>query len=47
VLRRAEVTSVLIGASRLAQIADCVGVVASAALTSEELARIDALVGSA
>lgn len=44
VLRRPELTSVLIGASRLSQIADSVGVVASAPFTTEELAQIDAIV---
>ena len=42
VLRSGRVTSVLVGASRPSQIADCAGVVRSAPFTSEELARIDA-----
>ncbi len=45
VLRRPEVTSVLIGASRLEQIADCVGAASAAAFSAEELARIDGIVG--
>jgi L-glyceraldehyde 3-phosphate reductase len=44
VLRRSEMTSVLIGASRLAQVADCVGVVSATPFSSEELTRIDEIV---
>jgi L-glyceraldehyde 3-phosphate reductase len=45
VLRRPEITSVLIGASRLGQIADCVGAANPAAFSAEELERIDGIVG--
>ena len=45
VLRRTEVTSVLIGASRLGQIVDCVGATSAATFSTEELARIDRIVG--
>lgn len=41
VLRRPEVTSVLIGASRLSQIADCVGALKVATFPKHELAEID------
>lgn len=41
VLRQPQVTSALIGASRLAQIEDCVGALANLAFTEEELAAID------
>lgn len=41
VLRREEVTSVLIGASKPSQILDNLGAVASAPFTSDELAKID------
>lgn len=44
VLRRPEVTSVLIGASRLGQIEDCVGAHAAAAFSTEELSKIDLIV---
>jgi hypothetical protein len=35
------VTSALIGASRVSQVDDCVGVTRNLSFTSEELARID------
>jgi L-glyceraldehyde 3-phosphate reductase len=41
VLRRPEVTSALIGASRVSQIEDAVGALANRAFTPEELTRID------
>jgi hypothetical protein len=41
------VTSAVICASRLDQIADCVGVVSAPPFTVEELTEIDALVGGA
>jgi L-glyceraldehyde 3-phosphate reductase len=43
VLRRPELTSVLIGASRLSQITDCVGVIAAPTFSTDELAQIDAI----
>lgn len=43
VLRRSEVTSVLIGASRLSQIVDAVGVVGAADFSAEELAKVDTI----
>lgn len=43
-LRDEKVTSVLIGASKAAQIADCVGCVRNLSFTGEELERIDAIV---
>lgn len=43
VLRRPEVTSVLVGASRPEQIADSVGALANPAFSAEELAAIDAI----
>ncbi len=43
VLRRPEVTSVLVGASRPEQIADSVGALANPAFSVEELAAIDAI----
>jgi L-glyceraldehyde 3-phosphate reductase len=45
VLRRPEITSVLIGASRVAQIADCVEAAEAAPFTQEELSQIDAILG--
>lgn len=41
VLRQAVITSVLIGASRTAQIDDCLGALGAPALSESELARID------
>jgi L-glyceraldehyde 3-phosphate reductase len=41
VLRHKTVTSALIGASRVSQVDDCVGVTRNLSFTSEELARID------
>ena len=46
VLRHTVVTSALIGASRVSQIEDCVGAVANLDFTADELAAIDAVVGS-
>jgi L-glyceraldehyde 3-phosphate reductase len=46
VLRHAEMTSALIGASRVEQIQDAVGALAQSALGSEELSRIDAILGA-
>lgn len=46
VLRHAEMTSALIGASRVEQIQDAVGALAHSALGPEELARIDAILGA-
>ena len=43
VLRRPEVTTVLVGASRPEQIADSVGALANPAFSAEELAAIDAI----
>jgi len=43
VLRRPEVTSVLIGASRPSQLDDCVGAVHAPPFSGEELARLDAI----
>jgi L-glyceraldehyde 3-phosphate reductase len=43
VLRGGRVTSALIGASRPAQVVDCVGALGAPEFTQEELARIDAL----
>jgi len=43
VLRHKEMTSVLIGASRVAQIDDAVGALANLQFTSEELRTIDAI----
>lgn len=45
VLRRPEITSVLIGASRLSQIADCVGALKVASFSEVELTEIDRIVG--
>jgi L-glyceraldehyde 3-phosphate reductase len=45
VLRSGAVTSALVGASRPEQIADCVGALAAAPITSGELAEIDAAIG--
>ncbi len=45
VLRHPEMTSVLIGASRLTQIRDCVGALANLSFDAEELQRIDELTG--
>lgn len=45
ILRDGEVTSVLIGASRPAQIVENIGILQSAPFTAEELAKIDAIVG--
>ncbi len=45
VLRRPEVTSVLVGASRLGQIADSVRAANAAPFSAEELARIDEILG--
>ncbi len=45
VLRQPRVTSALIGASRLAQIKDCVGALANLAFTAEELAAIERISG--
>jgi len=45
VLRQPQITSALIGASRLAQVQDCVGALDSLDFTTEELARIDAICG--
>jgi L-glyceraldehyde 3-phosphate reductase len=42
VLRHQGMTSVLIGASRMAQIDDALGALKAAPLTGEELAAIDA-----
>jgi L-glyceraldehyde 3-phosphate reductase len=42
VLRHPTMTSALIGASRLAQIRDCVGALRSLSFSADELARIDA-----
>jgi L-glyceraldehyde 3-phosphate reductase len=44
VLRRPEVTSVLIGASRLSQIADCVGSLKNTTFCQQELGEIDRIV---
>ncbi len=41
VLRKPQVTSALIGASRVSQIEDCVGALKNTAFSSDELARID------
>jgi L-glyceraldehyde 3-phosphate reductase len=46
VLRQPAVTSALIGASRLSQIADCVRALQNPKLSAEELARIDAITAS-
>jgi len=46
VLRHEVVTSALIGASRVSQIEDCAGAVAHLNFTADELAAIDAVVGS-
>ncbi|MCU6387249.1 L-glyceraldehyde 3-phosphate reductase [Enterobacter quasiroggenkampii] len=46
VLRHEAVTSVLIGASKTAQIDDAVGMLANRHFTEEELARIDAILSS-
>ncbi len=46
VLRQPAVTSVLIGASRLAQVQDCAAAAGSPPLTAEELRRIDAILGT-
>ena len=43
VLRQPRITSALIGASRLAQVRDCVGALACLDFSAEELARIDAI----
>ncbi len=43
VLRLPEVTSALIGASRVAQIDDCIGALEAPAFTGEELAKIDGI----
>ena len=43
VLRSGRVTSVLIGASKPSQIDDCAGIVHSPALTTEELAKMEAI----
>jgi L-glyceraldehyde 3-phosphate reductase len=42
-LRRPEITTVLIGASKVAQIEDIHGALAQSALSADELARIDAI----
>jgi L-glyceraldehyde 3-phosphate reductase len=47
VLRRPEVTSVLVGASRLNQIEDCVAAAAAPAFSVDELAQIDSILGGA
>lgn len=44
VLRRAEVTSCIIGASRPAQIADCLGSLNAPHLTDEEVRQIDSII---
>jgi L-glyceraldehyde 3-phosphate reductase len=46
VLRHEVVTSALIGASRVSQVEDCAGAVANLDFTADELAAIDAVVGS-
>ena len=46
VLRHPVVTSALIGASKVAQVEDCVAATKNLTFSSEELARIDALVGA-
>ncbi len=46
VLRQPAVTSVLIGASRLAQVQDCAAAAGSPPLTPDELQRIDAVLGA-
>jgi L-glyceraldehyde 3-phosphate reductase len=43
VLRQPQVTSALIGASRLSQVVDCVGAIANLDFTADELAKIDAI----
>ena len=43
ILRQPAVTSVLVGASRVAQIEDNVGALANLAFTAEELTQIDAI----
>jgi len=45
VLRQPQITSALIGASRLAQVKDCVGALDNLEFTAEELTRIDAICG--
>ncbi len=45
VLRDARVTTALIGASKVAQIEDCVGALENTRFSAEELARIDAILG--
>lgn len=45
VLRQPQVTSALIGASRLSQVKDCAGALANLAFSPEELARIDSICG--
>jgi L-glyceraldehyde 3-phosphate reductase len=45
VLRQPQVTSALIGASRLSQVVDCVGATANLAFSAEELAKIEAICG--
>jgi L-glyceraldehyde 3-phosphate reductase len=45
VLRHPTMTSALVGASRLAQVKDCLGALRNLAFTAEELAQIDALTG--
>jgi L-glyceraldehyde 3-phosphate reductase len=46
VLRHENVTSVLIGASKTAQIDDAVGMLENRHFSAEELARIDAILNS-
>jgi L-glyceraldehyde 3-phosphate reductase len=44
VLRQPTVTSALLGASRLSQIADSVGALSFPSLSLEEMAKVDAIV---
>jgi L-glyceraldehyde 3-phosphate reductase len=46
VLRDARVTTALIGASKVAQLEECVGAVANTAFDAAELARIDAILSA-
>ena len=43
VLRDPRVTTALIGASKVAQVEDCVGATENTRFSSEELAKIDAI----
>ena len=45
ILRKPEVTSVLIGASKVSQIDDAVGALSKLSFTSEEMTMIDSILG--